>query len=190
MGGEGGAIGAGPGPVPAARGQHRTRLGSAMGKQVLPRLKNFKYAGKSGPHAPAEPSPAPARLRTGATGAKLGPYWQLTTTNPSGNQASAWSHGRSGDIGMWGHMDTGIWGHRDTGIWDRGKPARLFPHPKRHRDGSENPWGCIRAPHGTAPLPPASPDATATIPPANTRPPSPSCRPSPWGSRDRGGLSN
>lgn len=157
----GGAIGAGAGPVPAVRGRHGTRLGSAMGKRVLPRLKNFKYAGKSGPRAPAEPSPAPARLHTGATGAELGPYWQLTTTNPSGNQASAWSHGRAGDMGMWGH--------RDTGLWDGGKPARLFPHPNRHRDGSENPWGCIRAPHATAPLPPASPDATATIPPRPQR---------------------
>lgn len=58
------------------------RLGLAIGKRILPRLKNFKYAGKSSPRAPAESPPAPARLRTGATGPKLGLYWWLPNDNP------------------------------------------------------------------------------------------------------------
>jgi len=55
-----------------------------MGKRVLPRLKNFKYAGKSGPRAP--PS-RPQRLRSSALGL-LGPNWGLTGGSPPPSRAT------------------------------------------------------------------------------------------------------
>lgn len=103
----GGAQGAGAELMPAVRGRHGLRLGWAVGKRVLPRLKNFKYAGKSGPRAP--PS-RPPRLRSNALGL-LGPNWGYGAQT-GGSTAPAQRGGKSACGGMAG---LGTWGQRDRG---------------------------------------------------------------------------
>ncbi|XP_050841891.1 basic salivary proline-rich protein 2-like [Serinus canaria] len=66
--------------------------------------------------------------------------------------------GTAGDmagLGTRGQEDEGTWTERHGDMGTRGKPERLFPLPKRHRDVLENVPG---PPH------PDSPSATATVP--------------------------
>lgn len=129
----------------ASRGAGGGRVwGLRGGSEFLPRLKNVKNAGKSGPHAPA-PSPRRSqRLRSSTLGV-LGPNWAQTglwvscgvgagkfgnraATNPMGGgggiilctaRLGAWGRG-DGDMG-WGDtgsMGTWGWGHGDGGLGD------------------------------------------------------------------------
>lgn len=141
------------------------RLGLAIGKRILPRLKNFKYAGKSGPRAPAESPPS-------ACAAPHWGYWAQTGPLLVGAQRQSMGE-RSQRVAAWQG-----WGHGD-----RGEASETFPPTIRNaigmarqipRDTSERHVPCKTAPMPPLPSPPPH-RATVTVLPCF-----------PWGSGDGG----